>query len=67
MSRTLASPFICVDLARASLASDFFGGRAGAAVSRTSRRSPMRATSARTFLLISEGSISMWIFLALGA
>ncbi len=27
----------------------------------------MRATSARTFLLISEGSISMWIFFALGA
>jgi hypothetical protein len=33
----------------------------------TSRRSPMRATSTGTFLLISVGSISTWIFFALRA
>ncbi len=31
------------------------------------RRSPIRARSTLTFLLISDGSISKWIFLALGA
>ena len=55
-----------VDLAEPSWLSEFFGS-SGSKSSRTSRRSPMRATSARTFLLISEGSISMWIFFALGA
>ena len=32
-----------------------------------SRRSPTSARSTLTFLLISDGSISMWIFFALGA
>ena len=35
-------------------------------VASVSRRSPNRARSTLTFLLISEGSISKWIFLALG-
>ena len=34
----------------------------GASCCSTALRSPMRATSTRTFLLISEGSISMWSF-----
>ena len=41
--------------------------RAASAASSTSRRSPMSATSTGTFLLISDGSISMWIFFAFGA
>ena len=62
MSRTAESPF-----SSSMCAEPRARGRPrptrGSSRSSTSRRSPTSATSTVTFLLISDGSMSMWIFL----
>ena len=61
MSRTASSPFMAS--IHACQSPRFRGSMCGRSSWSTVRRSPSSATSTWTFLLTSDGSMSMWIFL----
>ena len=65
MSRTAVSPFI--DAMYLSHGPCEVGSSMSSISRSVSRRSATIAASARTFLLISDGSMSTWIFFACGA